>query len=321
MKTWLPLLLIGLFLLPLPAIAGDTCTFPHAKGCTTLADVELLRNYWNDLGGLNNQELQTLLQTCQSQIDTHTAAQSTYQTCRARNPLVTALSFAATASCPEFATPIGNDCYCKKGYEVSVAGTGCVLHTAKCTLEDPHSYYESSTGKCTCDTWYIRKNGVCVPQNTIESCQKTLGPLAWANETTNKCTCQAEAALVGSSCVEMDVACKSWCNPTSYWNPVSKQCFWAGGGVCTNGQQPPSVAPTKSAPPGYIFTKRIALGARGTDVERLQGILIQKGFLPPTTKKGYFGTLTRDALKKYQKNSGLTQSGRLDDATLFILNR
>jgi len=58
-------------------------------------------------------------------------------------------------------------------------------------------------------------------------------------------------------------------------------------------------------------SRSLAIGARGTDVAALQTVLVQKGFLtiPYGVAKGYFGTLTRSAVAKYQASVGLPANG------------
>jgi hypothetical protein len=59
------------------------------------------------------------------------------------------------------------------------------------------------------------------------------------------------------------------------------------------------------------FHRSLSIGAQGADVEALQTALEQKGFLtmPNGVAKGYFGSLTRAAVAKYQANAGLPSKG------------
>lgn len=63
-----------------------------------------------------------------------------------------------------------------------------------------------------------------------------------------------------------------------------------------------------------VFSKPLNIGARGADVVALQTALEQKGFLkmPAGVAKGFFGTLTRTAVAKYQKSVGLRSDGVFD---------
>ncbi|MEJ0021665.1 MAG: peptidoglycan-binding domain-containing protein [Candidatus Doudnabacteria bacterium] len=60
-----------------------------------------------------------------------------------------------------------------------------------------------------------------------------------------------------------------------------------------------------------IFRRSLGTGARGADVKALQTVLVQKGFLriPAGVAYGFYGQLTRAAVKKYQANTGLPQVG------------
>ncbi|MCX8513495.1 MAG: peptidoglycan-binding domain-containing protein, partial [Candidatus Pacebacteria bacterium] len=73
----------------------------------------------------------------------------------------------------------------------------------------------------------------------------------------------------------------------------------------------------------YIFNKILGLYSNNNEVRQLQKFLNSKGFY--VTKYGasyigkettYFGIGTYTALKRYQKAKGLSQTGRLDTATI-----
>ncbi|GFR35986.1 SpoIID/LytB domain-containing protein [Thermobrachium celere] len=57
------------------------------------------------------------------------------------------------------------------------------------------------------------------------------------------------------------------------------------------------------------------VGSKGQDVLRLQNRLKQLGYLNAKYVTGYFGTVTQNALKTYQKANKLPQTGVLDSAT------
>jgi peptidoglycan hydrolase-like protein with peptidoglycan-binding domain len=60
----------------------------------------------------------------------------------------------------------------------------------------------------------------------------------------------------------------------------------------------------------------VHLGSRGQDVVRLQAALEGKSFLILNgAKKGYFGNLTLDALRSFQRSQGLNVSGIADQDT------
>jgi LPXTG-site transpeptidase (sortase) family protein len=65
------------------------------------------------------------------------------------------------------------------------------------------------------------------------------------------------------------------------------------------------------------FRRSLSLGLSGTDVIELQTALVARGFLkmPAGVAKGYFGSLTRSAVIRYQASVGLSPSGIFDRAT------
>ena len=55
--------------------------------------------------------------------------------------------------------------------------------------------------------------------------------------------------------------------------------------------------------------RNLAQGARGAEVRRLQERLIELGYLPEGSADGAYGGKTRNAVRKFQANNGLTQDG------------
>jgi peptidoglycan hydrolase-like protein with peptidoglycan-binding domain len=61
-----------------------------------------------------------------------------------------------------------------------------------------------------------------------------------------------------------------------------------------------------------VFTRNLKIGMKGDDVAALQTFLIQQNSgsfaqqLGAAGSKGYFGSLTKQALKEFQKASGIT---------------
>jgi len=57
---------------------------------------------------------------------------------------------------------------------------------------------------------------------------------------------------------------------------------------------------------------------RGKNIDLLQNTLRRYGY-PIDDQKGLFGTMTRDAVKSFQKQRGLKSSGQVDDELLMML--
>jgi hypothetical protein len=70
---------------------------------------------------------------------------------------------------------------------------------------------------------------------------------------------------------------------------------------------------------GYIFTKDLKFGSTGLEVTELQSRLRAEGFfkLQPT---GYFGSVTTAALRAFQRDRGLQETGTLNEGTRVALN-
>jgi peptidoglycan hydrolase-like protein with peptidoglycan-binding domain len=68
------------------------------------------------------------------------------------------------------------------------------------------------------------------------------------------------------------------------------------------------------------LTLPLALGGRGTEVICLQGKLITLGLLTDDSATGYFGQLTRQAVKTFQTNNNLEAVGSIGPLTRLALN-
>lgn len=64
----------------------------------------------------------------------------------------------------------------------------------------------------------------------------------------------------------------------------------------------------------------LAFGSRGAEVENLQKMLKRLGFFPGRLTTQYFGEVTQQALRSFQKSHGLAESGSIDEETQKILN-
>lgn len=74
--------------------------------------------------------------------------------------------------------------------------------------------------------------------------------------------------------------------------------------------------PVHHLTPIYLFTEELEYGDRGTDVHNLQTLLAAYPDLyPEGLVTGYFGPLTRAAVRRFQEKFGLEVTGRLDVAT------
>ncbi len=73
-------------------------------------------------------------------------------------------------------------------------------------------------------------------------------------------------------------------------------------------------------PNGSCFTRTIKQGMRGTDVGVVQKILKDKGFFPAEQSvTSYFGAVTYNAVKAFQKASKLTSDGIVGPKTQVAL--
>lgn len=82
-----------------------------------------------------------------------------------------------------------------------------------------------------------------------------------------------------------------------------------------------SSAITSGSPSAKVlFTRYLAYGSKGTDVRKLQALLIAKGYLNARAPTDFYGLLTIKAVKQLQKANGLPQPGVLGPKTRALLN-
>lgn len=70
----------------------------------------------------------------------------------------------------------------------------------------------------------------------------------------------------------------------------------------------------------FIFSQTMSLGSTGPEVVELQKFLIRQKYLK-STATGYYGNLTIAAVRKFQKNAGISQTGAIGPVTRSFLNR
>jgi len=79
---------------------------------------------------------------------------------------------------------------------------------------------------------------------------------------------------------------------------------------------------TLTASASYTFSNYLTVGSTGADVTALQSWLVSNGFLtmPVGVSMGYFGSLTKGAVIKYQASVGLPNTGFVGPLTVAKLN-
>ena len=77
---------------------------------------------------------------------------------------------------------------------------------------------------------------------------------------------------------------------------------------------------TTTSASSYRFTKPLNVGSRGDDVRALQTRLLSEGvYSGPVT--GYFGPLTKQGVKDFQKKYNIDQLGNVGPMTRAQLNK
>ncbi len=68
------------------------------------------------------------------------------------------------------------------------------------------------------------------------------------------------------------------------------------------------------------FIRGLGVGSRGSDVSALQAMLSEKGYLS-TNPTGYFGTMTKAALIKFQSENGIRGTGYMGELSRGLANK
>jgi len=76
----------------------------------------------------------------------------------------------------------------------------------------------------------------------------------------------------------------------------------------------------KTTPSGYTFTKYLYIGHENDEVKKLQLKLKELGYFTYPTATGYFGSVTKEAVVKFQKAKGISQVGWIGPQTRKALN-
>lgn len=69
-----------------------------------------------------------------------------------------------------------------------------------------------------------------------------------------------------------------------------------------------------------VFKNKLSIGSRGQGVSDLQNFLVKSGVFPNDSVTGFFGSITKKSLMKWQEKNGLPTSGKLDEKTIAKLN-
>ncbi len=86
------------------------------------------------------------------------------------------------------------------------------------------------------------------------------------------------------------------------------------------GSNNPTV-PTVVTSTNFMFTSNLGYGMRSADVVQLQNRLKMAGYFTYPTSTGYFGPITRAAVKAYQTANGIPSTGFVGVLTRGALNK
>ena len=231
---------------------------------------------------------------------------------------------------------LNNTCKCGYGYVIGNSGQ-CTNATLYCSAQmGLMSQYDSSTKQCECMSGYEYNGSSCEYKqssyndySSYSSSSSNTCPInSSINQTDNKCYCNSGYSIDSSktSCMITAPATANTvtCPPgyTCTTDPSAPQIGDCPAGyTCTVVKQSDTKAPSPVDVVYNAITRNLKVGDSGEDVGQLQGFLEEQGFLilPSGTNPGYFGNLTKEAVKSFQKKNNIPATGefRLDMKSLL----
>jgi peptidoglycan hydrolase-like protein with peptidoglycan-binding domain len=154
-------------------------------------------------------------------------------------------------------------------------------------------------------TTFIRDLDTGIQGDDVKSLQKFLNSKGYTVSTTGPGSIGNETDYFGMKTREALIQFQKQNNITpaiGYFGPLTRAVI---SKLLTN----PTTTPKLTT-----FTRNLTLGSEGDDVTRLQTILNTQGYLT-VSPTGYFGYLTLQAVKAYQKSKGISDTGYVGPLT------
>lgn len=203
--------------------------------------------------------------------------------------------------------------YCNSGYAKNSLGNLCLNKEDTCREKHGYgTYYDDSTSNCQCKTGFkvgadrskcveevrcadyeILSNSSCISQDN--ACSVSFGSNVYA--------------VVGSKKGNL-VDCR--CSTGYEWSANKTSCV-----VATTYEVMPVInTNNQNSNISISFDRDLRLGQRGEDIKMMQKLLQNLRYLSQDVGSlGYFGQMTKTALKNFQEKSGIKVSGYVDDDT------
>ncbi|MGH7141603.1 MAG: glycosyl hydrolase family 18 protein [Minisyncoccia bacterium] len=153
---------------------------------------------------------------------------------------------------------------------------------------------------------YVGRSGsdVVMLQNDLIS----LGDLA-SGKNTGYFGSLTQTAVEKFQCAQK-IACSAKTQGYGVFGPATRAALLSAiSGSNSTGSSDSGAASAPSSPASGTISRSLSLGMQGSDVTLLQQTLIAKGYLAAGLDTGYFGSLTRRAVEKFQCAQGIVCSG------------
>ncbi len=172
------------------------------------------------------------------------------------------------------------------------------------------------------NTTFTKDLDVGIQGDDVKSLQKFLNSKGYTVSTTGPGSIGNETNYFGMKTREALIQFQKQNNiipAIGYFGPLTRAVI---SKLLTNTTlvNPQIISTATSTAKTNIFTYNLTLGSEGDDVTRLQTILNTQGYLT-VSPTGYFGYLTLQAVKAYQKSKGISDTGYVGPLTRAELGK
>lgn len=223
---------------------------------------------------------------------------------------------------------LSDSCECSYGYVFE--GNKCVSGDQYCSNRYGYnSSYDSLSENCKCRSGYVfnKSGNKCISED--DWCQEQFGYSSEYDSLEDNCVCSDGYRFDGDECVldasgyrpaPLNIPSLPTLKPTQPPAPksTSKPSVLLSE---TQAESSSTTEPTKQYSHPYKVQTELKLNSRGEEVKILQSALAtDKEIYPEGVISGFFGTATEKAVKRFQNNYGLEETGAVDSATLSKFN-
>lgn len=225
---------------------------------------------------------------------------------------------------------LSNNCECSYGYVVDSSTNRCISGDQYCWNKYGYnSSYQSWDKSCVCSYGYVfnRSGTQCISRD--EACREQFGISSEYNSLENGCVCQYGYRFEGSQCVlDIQVPINIPRNPPSLPSPspfpTSPPRQEQKSPQSTPKPQVATPIPSPQTTQEYKSPYKLDGSLWPESIEQIKilqtALATDKNIYPEGIISGYYGSLTRIAVKRFQKKYGIEETSNIDTNTITKFN-